>query len=351
MKIIVAFDSFKGCLPAVEACEAARQGVLSRYPDAEVVCLPLSDGGEGLVASLTLRSLCLQEVCIRVHGPLMEPVDATYAISADGMTAFMEMAAACGLPLVPLEQRDPTKTTTHGLGEMMLDAVDRGAKHIVLGIGGSATCDGGKGMLECLSLSSKALPPLTVACDVTNPLHGPNGAAYVFAPQKGATPEQVEWLDQQLRDFAAESERLGLATPEDALHPGAGAAGGLGYALLTHLKAELKPGIEVVLDALHFDEALEGADIVITGEGSSDRQTLMGKVPQGVLQRAKRKGVPVVLMSGQIHDADALLAAGFSKVVDINEGDNRSLSILMCPEVAKENIQRASNHWIDMRHP
>lgn len=339
-KVVLAFDSFKGCLDAAQACQASAQAVRALCPEAEIVSLPLSDGGEGLVDCF-VRMGQARPVAVRVHGPLMEEVEAVYAISHDGATAYMEMAAACGLPLVPPERRNPTLTTSYGLGEMMHDAVCRGVQRIVLGIGGSATCDGGQGMLQSFHDDVELL----VACDVGNPLYGPQGAAYVFGPQKGATPEQVEWLDQRLRRFAAETERLGLAMPQDAFYPGAGAAGGLGYALLTHLKATLKPGIDIVLDALHFDEAIEGADLIITGEGCSDRQTLMGKVPQGVLQRAQRsKAVAchpqprVVLLSGQVCDEDDLLAAGFSQAVSINAGDDRPLSTLLRPEVAVENL-------------
>ncbi len=372
MKIVLAFDSFKGCLTAEEACEAAKEGVLSVREDAEVVSVPLSDGGEGLVECF-LRMGKARRVSARVHGPLMEEVTAVYALSEDGETAYMEMASACGLTLVPMKKRNPMETTTYGLGEMMLDALERGVKHIVLGIGGSATCDAGKGMLEALNFhfcptdetSKEVLPQplnrrprcrltdvpdvgrpmsptsvLRVACDVNNPLYGEEGAAYVFAPQKGATPEQVKLLDERLRAFAKETEEKGIATPEDAFHPGAGAAGGLGYALLTYLGAELKQGIEIVLDMCRFDEMLRGADMVITGEGCSDEQTTHGKVAVGVLNRAKKQGVKTVLMSGQIKDREALTACGFDELYSINEGDERPLLELMKAEVASENIRR-----------
>ncbi len=352
MKFLLSFDSYKGCLSAAEVCEAARKGILSICPDAEVCCLPMSDGGEGLVQSLMAPAawggMPLHWVKASVHGPLMEERVAEYAISEDGRMAVMEMASACGLPLVPMDRRDPTRTTTYGLGEMMADAVRRGVQHIVLGIGGSATCDAGKGMLEALHhhLTSPWQVRVSVACDVRNPLYGPDGAAYVFAPQKGATPRQVEWLDDQLRLFAHETECKGLATPSDALQPGTGAAGGLGYALLTYLKAELKPGIEVVLDALYFDEVVQGADWVITGEGCSDCQTLMGKVPQGVLQRAQRQGVPVALMSGAIRDAEVLHDAGFKRVACINDGDSRPLEVLLSPHVASENVTQSVRSFV-----
>lgn len=348
MKIVLAFDSYKGCLSAADVCDSAREGILSVFPSAEVLCVPLSDGGEGLVQSILSASAgraAMSLVRVRVHGPLMEWVDAEYAVTTDGHTAVMEMASACGLPLVPIEQRDPTKTTTYGLGEMINDAVRRGVSHIILGIGGSATCDAGQGMLSSLNQPLKGVT-LSVACDVTNPLYGPNGAAHVFAPQKGASPQQVEWLEQQIHHFAHQTEHKGLATPDDALRPGTGAAGGLGYTLLTYLKATLKPGIELVLDAAGFDHLIEGADLVITGEGSSDLQTLMGKVPFGVLQRSKRQGIPVVLASGALSHTDALLSAGFSRLLCINEGDTRPLSTLLSPDVAKENIRKRTQFTV-----
>ena len=379
MKIVLAFDSFKGCLSAQEVCWASKDGILSVRKDAEVVSVPLSDGGEGLVQCF-LRMGKAREVSVKVHGPLMEEVEATYAISHDGEIAYMEMASACGLTLVPEERRNVMDATTYGLGEMMVDAWERGVKHIVLGIGGSATCDAGMGMLEALKsqhflsgdTSKRVLPQpqnrcrrhrltdiddidqptsttsvLTVACDVDNPLFGELGAAHVFAPQKGATPEQVEMLDRRLRAFAMATEEKGLALPEDAFYPGVGAAGGLGYALLTYLGAELKSGIEVVMEACGFDEALRGADMVLTGEGCSDCQTLYGKVAVGVLRKAKEQGVKTVLMSGQVKEKEALMAGGFGRLMCVNEGDGRPLEVLMLPEVARENIRRTCQRLME----
>ena len=357
MKILLAFDSYKGCLSAEEVCGAARAGILSVCSDAEVFSVPLSDGGEGLVACFS--RLCKgREVSVEVHGPLMEKVVATYLLSNDGKTAYMEMASACGLTLVPAEKRNVMDATTYGLGELMMDAVQRGVTHIVLGIGGSATCDAGMGMLEVLhgvlcygddfSLKGKTEGVrVTVACDVDNPLYGQYGAAYVFAPQKGATPVQVKTLDRRLRAFALATEELGIAEPLDAFRPGTGAAGGLGYALLTYLKAELKPGIDVVLDACRFDAMLEGADWAITGEGCSDAQTLHGKVASGVLKRAKLQGVKTVLMSGQIKDKAILQAFGFECLCGINEGDERPLSLLMQADVAVENIKKTCQRLME----
>ena len=339
-KIIVAFDSFKGCISAKDACEAATKGIVSVLPDTDVIQLPLSDGGEGLVECVK-RLLPTVDVSLTVHGPLMRKVACEYAISLDGMTAYMEMAAASGLTLVPEDKRNPLNTTTYGVGEMIADAIDRGCESIVMGIGGSATCDAGEGMLRALQdrgyLHSQC--KFVVACDVTNPLYGEQGAAYVFAPQKGATPEQVKLLDQRLRAFAHRTEKDGIATADMANYPGAGAAGGLGYAFLSYLNAKLQSGIDIILDIARFDETLKDADIVITGEGKSDSQTLMGKVPYGVQKRCISAGVETWLLSGAIDDPESALSRHFSKVQSINENDPRPLAQLLIPEVAKENLR------------
>ncbi|MGN0281785.1 MAG: glycerate kinase [Prevotella sp.] len=339
-KIVVAFDSFKGCISAKEACDAAAEGILSAVPRSTVIKLPLSDGGEGLVECVR-RLLPTVDVSLTVHGPLMTMVNCSYAMSHDGKTAYMEMAAASGLTLVPQDKRNPMDTTTYGVGEMIADAIDRGCERIVMGIGGSATCDAGEGMLKALrdrgrlNTSCKFI----VACDVANPLYGEQGAAYVFAPQKGATPEQVVLLDNRLRTFAQKTEEAGIASKDMANHPGAGAAGGLGYALLSYLNAELQSGIDIILDIAGFDELIKDADIVITGEGKSDAQTMMGKVPYGVLKRCTKAGVETWLLSGAIDDTDTILSRHFSKVQSINENDSRPLAQLLLPEVAKENLR------------
>lgn len=344
MKIICAFDSFKGCMTAREACHAAAAGLRERYPDAEVVCLPMSDGGEGMVQCIA-EAVGATIVSAKVHDPLMQMIEAQYAISADGTTAYMEMASASGLTLVPKERRNPMVTTTYGVGDMILDALRRGCRKIVMGIGGSATCDGGRGMIECLKTSKNynlktSKPNIIIASDVSNSLYGENGAAYVFAPQKGATPEQVELLDQRLRSFAQETEAKGIALPHLAHHPGAGAAGGLGYGLMAYLGATLQSGIDLMLDTIHFDEQIDGADLILTGEGKSDRQTLMGKVPEGILRRAMKQAIPVHLLSGAIEDAPELRQAGFAAVRSINENDDRPLTVLMQKDVAMENLKR-----------
>lgn len=341
MKIVCAFDSFKGCMTAKDACHAAASGIHGCYPDAEVVCLPMSDGGEGMVDCIA-EAVGATVVSVKVHDPLMQIIEAQYAVSADGATAYMEMAAASGLPLVPKDRRNPMLTTTYGVGDMLLDAVRRGCKKIVMGIGGSATCDGGKGMIECLEANLPLPIEIIVASDVSNPLYGENGASYVFAPQKGATPEQVILLDQQLRSFARETEAQGIAQPDLAEYPGAGAAGGLGYGLMAYLSARLQSGIDLLLDTIRFDEHISGADFILTGEGKSDRQTLMGKVPEGILKRAIKQGIPVHLISGAIEDDSSLKEAGFASVRSINENDIRPLDVLMQKDVAMENMKAAT---------
>jgi len=354
-------------MTAAEACHAAAVAIRRIYPNAEIVCVPLSDGGEGLVECIS-NILPTQMVHFKAHGPLMEPIEATYAVSADGQTAYMEMAATSGLPMVSIEKRDPTRTTTYGVGEMIINAVNRGCNQIVMGLGGSATCDGGRGMLEAIADARCPLPLANDACaswmkeimgtkyiepanctqsrrlqfsvvsDVTNPLYGPNGAAYTFSIQKGATPEQVVLLDKQLRDFARQTEKAGIASPEAADWPGAGAAGGLGYGLMTYLGAQMQSGIDTMLNTVRFDEQISGADLVITGEGKSDFQTLMGKVPNGVLRRCRAQGIAVWLLSGMIDDEDHTLAKSFDRIGSINEGDMRPLSTLMQLEVAQANM-------------
>lgn len=327
-------------MAAQEACQAAAWGLRQRYPKAEIACLPMSDGGEGMVACLA-HAMSVTMVSAHVHDPLMRAIDAPYAISLDGMTAYMEMAAACGLTLLSEEERNPMAATTYGVGEMVLDAVRRGCTRIIMGIGGSATCDGGRGMVECLAPHLPLAVEVVVASDVSNPLYGEEGAAYVFAPQKGATPPQVQQLDERLRHFARHTEEMGLALPALALHPGAGAAGGLGYALMAYLGASLQAGIDLMLDSVRFDEQIAAADFILTGEGKSDRQTLMGKVPQGILNRARRLGIPVHLFSGAIEDKEALLEAGFASVRSINENDDRPLAILLQRDIAMQNLRNA----------
>ena len=350
MKIVLAFDSFKGCMSATEACHAAAEAILKAMPDIQVLELPLSDGGEGLVYCIQ-RFKKTVNINIQVHGPLMESVDATYAISADGKTAYMEMASACGLTLVPKHKRNPLIATTYGVGEMVADAINRGCTTIIIGLGGSATCDGGRGMIEALKVARCLANhcKIIAVCDVKNPLYGVNGAAHVFAPQKGATAKDVIILDKRLREFARETETKGFATADMAFAEGAGAAGGLGYALLSYMKAELRPGIDFLLDIADFDNMIDNANLVITGEGKSDAQTMMGKVPHGVLQHCKAIGIPVWLISGNIDDKEEILKNNFDLVSSINIGDNRPLDILMRKDIAVSNLQKTIGNLLGER--
>lgn len=371
-KIVIALDSFKGCLTSAEAGEAAAQGVHAACPECRTIVLPVADGGEGMLDVLLAASNG-KRITVRAHDPLMQPCDASYGISGDGNTAFVEMAAISGLPLVPADKRNPMKTTTFGTGELIRDALERGCLRFVIGLGGSATNDAGLGMLQALGFrffdkeghevgsmekgialcgallsaissidSSSAHPALkktcfTAACDVRNPFFGPNGAAHIFAPQKGADADMVKELDVAMQHL---SDVIFHTTGKDvSLHPGAGAAGGMGGSLHAFLDAQLKPGIELLLETLDFAEKIKDADLIITGEGKSDRQTLMGKVPSGILQEARRQHIPVILLAGAIEDAGILNAAGFRGVFSITPSP-ASLEQAMQPEFAQENIRR-----------
>ena len=368
-KVIVAIDSFKGCLTSAEANQAASEGILLGMPDAEVVQVPVSDGGEGWLEAFH-AALGGSIVEVNVNDPLMRPIMAQYLVQGD--TAVIEIAKASGLTLLSPEERNPMVATSYGTGQLVVDAVRRGCKRIIVGLGGSATSDCGIGMLRAIvdafakhgnwdDVRELDDVHFTIATDVTNPLCGENGAAYVFAPQKGATAEMVEALDARAKHFAeASAKHLGRDCQN---MPGAGAAGGLGYAFLQYMNAECRSGIDLLLDTIHFDDLLQDADLVITGEGSADRQTLMGKLPFGILQRAKHHpltpgltpnpspkgegnfkgeggayGVPVMLIAGRISDEQQLLAAGFSCVACINP-PGLPLEIAMQPATAKENIR------------
>lgn len=341
MNVILAIDSFKGCLTSGEANHAAAVGVRRVYPDAEVKEVTVSDGGEGFMEAFH-AAIGGELVQVTVKDPLMRDITARYLLK--GETAVVEIAEASGLTLLTKEERNPMVATSYGTGQLVADAVKRGAKHVIVGLGGSATSDAGRGMLSALTdvfarhgewgdIEALKDVSFTIASDVENPLYGENGAAHVFAPQKGATPEMVVLLDEQARAFAEASARLfGYDRSE---MKGAGAAGGLGYAFLQYLHADCKPGIELLLETIHFDEFVEGSDLIVTGEGSADRQTLMGKLPMGILQHAG--DAPVCLIAGRISDRDELLRAGFSHVECINP-PGISLEEAMKKEVAQKNI-------------
>jgi len=336
-KIIVAIDSFKGCLTSAEANQAAAEGILAKMPEAKVVQVPVSDGGEGwLEAFHAARGSEIVEV--NVKDPLMRTIVAQYLVQGD--MAVIEIAKASGLTLLKPEERNPMVATSYGTGQLVVDAVRRGCKHIIVGLGGSATSDCGIGMLEAIHNSQCIINNdvrFTIATDVTNPLCGEKGAAHVFAPQKGATPEMVEALDARAKRFAeASAKHMGRDCQN---MPGAGAAGGLGYAFLQYMNADCRSGIDLLLDTIHFDDLLQDADLVITGEGSADRQTLMGKLPFGILQRTQKYGVPVMLIAGRIADEQQLLDAGFSRVACINP-PGIPFDVALQPSTAKENIRK-----------
>ena len=353
-RIIIAIDSFKGCLTSAEANKAAAEGI-GQWPNIEVVQIPVSDGGEGWLQAF-LNAKGGETVDVTVRDALMRPIVAQYLIQGD--TAVVEMARASGLTLLTPEERNPMLTTTYGTGQLVADAVRRGCRNMVVGLGGSATSDCGIGMLRAIIDAFapggtwddvRALNDIhfTIATDVANPLCGSQGAAHVFAPQKGASPHDVEVLDARSRRFADLSARhFGYDCQN---HPGAGAAGGLGYAFLQYLHAECRSGIDLLLDAIGFDALLESADLVITGEGAADSQTLMGKLPFGILQHARRRHVPVCLIAGRIADRQSLLAAGFAHVASINP-PTLSLEEAMRPDVSRRNIRTLVEKIVTKRH-
>lgn len=326
MKIVIAPDSYKESLSASEVAQAIEKGFREIFPDAQYVSVPVADGGEGTVEAMIAATKGTQ-VTARVTGPLGEPVDANWGISGDGKTAFIEMAAASGLALVPPALRNPLVTTSRGTGELILHALEQGARNIIIGIGGSATNDGGAGMVQALgakltdangteigngggslmslnSIDTSALDPrlkactIRVACDVTNPLTGNSGASRIFGPQKGATEAMILELDRNLDHFAdviKQSLRVDVKQV-----PGSGAAGGMGAALMAFLGAELRSGIEIVTQALNLEEHIHDCTLVVTGEGRIDSQSIHGKVPVGVAQVAKKYHKPVIGIAGSL---------------------------------------------------
>jgi len=343
MKAVIAIDSFKGCLTSEQANQAAAQGVRDIFPDAHIHEVVVSDGGEGYLEAFH-HAIGGQLVQVPVLDPLSRPITATYLLQ--GQLAVVEMAKASGLTLLTPQERNPMLTTSYGTGQLIADAVKHGAQHIIVGLGGSATSDAGQGMLQALihnfspSEHWTAMPQLeqvrfTMASDVKNPLYGPQGAAAVFAPQKGATPQMVEQLDARARQFAEDSARL--LGHDCSQAEGAGAAGGLGYALLQYLHADSKSGIDLLLESIDFSQMVSDADIVITGEGAADRQTLMGKLPVGILHHAAP--APVYLIAGQVSDRQHLLQAGFAMAESINP-PALSHQDAMRPEVARHNIRQ-----------
>jgi glycerate 2-kinase len=347
MKIVIAPDSFKESLTALEAATAIENGMKKILPEASFLKVPMADGGEGTVQSL-VDATGGKIITKTVTGPLGNPVEAFFGISGDEKTAVIEMAAASGLHLVPAGERNPLVTTTRGTGELIAAALDYGVEHIIIGIGGSATNDGGAGMARALGImlldaagkeigeGGGALNTLAsvnmagidtrlgtvkieVACDVDNPLTGVRGASHIFGPQKGATPDVVEVLDNNLHHFA---EIIRTDLGKDIEHvSGAGAAGGLGGGLMAFLSAELKRGVDIVLDAANLETHLKDADFVITGEGKIDGQTIFGKTPIGVAKTAKRHNVPVIAIAGNVApDSEVVHEHGVDAVFSIVPG-------------------------------
>ena len=344
-KIILAIDSFKGCVSSAEANRAAADGVAMGTCHTETVTVPVSDGGEGWIEAFhAAMGGSLEEV--DTYDPMMRRIKARYLMLDD--TAVVEIAQASGLTLLTKEERNPMRATSYGTGIVMSDAINKGARKIVVGLGGSATSDVGTGMLR--AMIDKLAPngrwddipqiqhiDFTIACDVRNPLCGPLGAAHVFGPQKGATLEMVDMLDERAKRFAQQSAKhFGYDCSE---MPGAGAAGGLGYAFMQYFGAKQQPGIDLLLDIIGFDELIKDADGVITGEGASDKQTLMGKLPMGILNRCKKHGLATALVAGQVKDREMLLDAGFHIVRCINP-DGADIREAMKPEVAIGRIKQ-----------
>lgn len=326
MKVVIAIDSLKGSLSSMEAGNAIKAGILKANPATEAIVKPLADGGEGTTEAL-VEGLGGEFVTIKVQGPLSHKVTATYGFLPESKTAIIEMAAASGITLLSDDKKNPLYATTYGVGEMIKDAMDRGCRNFIVGIGGSATNDGGIGMLSALgfeffdsqgnsvgeggqalakveSISAKNILSrlkecsFKVACDVTNPLCGYNGATYIFGPQKGVTENMREDLDNGMKNYANKTKEYLKTDYID--YPGSGAAGGLGFAFISYLNAELTPGIDLILDAIDLESLVKDADYVITGEGRLDHQTAMGKAPIGVARLAKKYGAKVIALAGSI---------------------------------------------------
>ena len=364
MKVVIAIDSLKGSLSSMEAGMAIKDGILAAKPDAEVIVKPLADGGEGTTDAL-IEGMNGERIDLTVTGPMHTPVDAYYGYLKDTNTAVMEMASAAGITLVPDSEKNPLLATSYGVGEMINDAIQRGCRNFIIGIGGSVTNDGGIGMLKALGVrfldengedageGGQALAKVTridvsgmnpllkechiqVACDVNNPLCGENGSTYVYGPQKGVTEDMKKTLDEAMAHFArVTSETL----ENDYLNtPGAGAAGGLGYAFLAYTGAALTPGIELILDAVGLEEELSGADVVVTGEGRLDFQTAMGKAPVGVARLAKKYNAKVIAFAGSVtKEATACNKEGIDAFFPILRGVC-TLAEAMDPVAARNNM-------------
>ncbi|QIQ20595.1 glycerate kinase [Zophobihabitans entericus] len=365
MKIVIAPDSFKESLSALEVAKEVKKGFAEVFDSAEYILLPVADGGEGTVDAM-VDALKGTKITIEITDPLGQKGQAFYGLSGDKDRAIIEMAAASGLERVPVEKRDPRITTSYGTGELIKDALSKGVTHCIIGIGGSATNDGGAGMLQALGvkllnkqgkqigfggaaladldrIDISGLDPrvkecqIDTACDVTNPLTGPNGASAIFGPQKGATPDMIKELDQNLSHFADIIKRdLGL---DVATVPGTGAAGGMGIALLAFLNATLKPGIEIITGMLGLEELIKNADLVITGEGRVDNQSVNGKVPVGVAKLAQRHQKPVIAIAGSLGDkVEIVYPYGITAVYSVLNKIT-TLKEALDPKTAADNLR------------
>ena len=363
-KIVVASDSFKGSLTSLEVAAGAEQGIHEVFPECEVVKVNVADGGEGTMDALR-STLGGQWVTVAAADPLGRPRDVSYVVLSDGKTAVIEMSAASGLPLLEPQERNPMLTSTFGTGEMIVDALSRGCRRFLVGIGGSATNDAGMGMLEALGFrfidkDGKVLPgrgesmsevvdidmshvspevkesEFIIACDVDSPFCGPRGAAYVFSPQKGADPQMVAELDAGMEHLA---EVIVRTTGKDIRNiPGAGAAGGLGGGFLAFLNSRLERGIEMVLDAIAFDDIIRGSDLVITGEGRVDSQTLTGKTPYGIMKRAQKQNIRTVAIGGSVKLGDDDDVSGFDSIWLVTP-EGMPLEEAMKAETASANVR------------
>ncbi len=346
MKILIASDSYKHCLSSKEVGEYLREGILEKMPEATVVIVPVADGGEGTVDAL-VDSAGGKRVSAKVHGPLMKETTAQFGLIDDGRTAVMEMSAASGIELLKDEELDPLKTTTFGTGEMILDALDRGCKKIVIGLGGSATNDGGAGMLQALGVKlldkdGNFIPKgggglsalekidasglderlrdteIVLASDVDNTLTGDNGATKVYGPQKGAGDREVEVLEENIIRFADLTENITGKDLRD--EPGAGAAGGIGFGFMAYLDAQMRNGFRLISEMTGLEEEVKKCNLVITGEGKIDRQTQFGKTPYGVAQVAKKHNKPVIAVSGTLGEGyEVLYEKGFDALLSITD--------------------------------
>lgn len=367
MRIVVAPDSFKGSLSSIDVANAMEQGILAVFPDAQVIKVPIADGGEGTTDSL-IKATGGRYMKNKVMGPLGDIVEACWGILGDEQTAVIEMAAASGLTLVAKEERNPLITTTYGTGQLIKAALDQGIRKLIIGLGGSATNDGGAGMaralgakfldssgnelpsgggalitlerIDCIGLDRRlAETRILVACDVNNPLCGSRGASAVYGPQKGATPAMIEELDQALKHYSSIAK---LTTGKDVTEcPGAGAAGGLGAGFMIFTSAQLKPGVQIVLEATDFEEKVKHADLVITGEGRTDFQTAHGKAPVGVAALAQNYNVPTLCLSGGLGTGyEDVLHKGIKGLMSIVA---QPMSLEECMDSAAELVQGATS--------